>query len=229
MGQDAVVWYLVFLVSTTIHEGAHALAAYRGGDLTAYNAGQVSLNPLPHIRREPFGMVFMPLMSVFSMGWPIGWASTPYDPNWEMRYPRRAAWMAAAGPAANLLLAVLALAGLRWGLEAGVFFAPDQIDFSHLVYANTALMDNLGRFLSMALVLNAILCLFNLVPFPPLDGAAVITLAMSEDMALRVSQTLRSPGLGFMGLLAAWYLFGEIIRPLWSGLLMLVHPEITYG
>ena len=102
MPGDALVWYLVFVVSTTAHEASHALAAYVGGDRTAYLGGQVPLNPLPHIKREPFGMVIMPLLGAFSYGWPIGWASTPYDPRWEQRYPRRAAWMAAAGPAVTM-------------------------------------------------------------------------------------------------------------------------------
>jgi len=227
--QDAIVWLVVFVVSVTLHEGAHALAAYWGGDPTAYRAGQVSLNPVPHMRREPFGMVIMPLLSAFSMGWPIGWASTPYDPAWEQRHPRRAAWMAAAGPAANLLLALIALALLRLGLESGVFAAPHQVSFSRLVEAANPLFDNAGRFLTMMLVLNAILCLFNLIPFPPLDGAAVVTLFLSEDAALRLKQVLHTPALGFGGLLLAWFAFGEIVGPLWGGLLALVHPDVPYG
>ncbi len=59
MPLELIVWYLAFVLSTTAHEAAHALAAYLGGDPTAYRAGQVSLNPVPHMRREPFGMVVM--------------------------------------------------------------------------------------------------------------------------------------------------------------------------
>src|SRR4051794_31872845 len=60
----ALGWYFVFLFSTTFHEAAHAWVAQRGGDLTAYEGGQVSLDPRPHIRREPWGMVVLPLLSV---------------------------------------------------------------------------------------------------------------------------------------------------------------------
>src|ERR1700722_7560645 len=56
------IQYVVFLLSTTCHEAAHSLVAKLGGDLTAFAGGQVSLNPIPHIRREPFGMVIMPLL-----------------------------------------------------------------------------------------------------------------------------------------------------------------------
>ena len=58
-----VIWYIVFLFSTTCHEGAHSLIAKLGGDSTAFHGGQVTLNPLPHIRREPFGLVVVPIIS----------------------------------------------------------------------------------------------------------------------------------------------------------------------
>src|SRR5437868_13266963 len=92
-----LVWYIVYLLSTTCHEAAHALAAKIGGDLTAFHGGQVSLNPRPHVTREPFGMVVVPLISYFLGGGMIGWASAPFDPYWQQRYPHRAAWMSLAG------------------------------------------------------------------------------------------------------------------------------------
>src|SRR5437763_130762 len=95
---DGGFWFLAFLFSTSVHEAAHAYVALRGGDRTAYLGGQVSLSPLPHIRREPIGMLLVPLLTAFTNGWAMGWASAPYDPRWADRHPRRAAWMAAAGP-----------------------------------------------------------------------------------------------------------------------------------
>lgn len=66
------IWYIVFLFSTTCHEGAHALAAKIGGDPTAFHGGQVTLNPLPHIKREPFGTVVVPILSYLLAHWMIG-------------------------------------------------------------------------------------------------------------------------------------------------------------
>ena len=63
------LWYAVFLLSLTCHEAAHALAAHRGGDPTAYLGGQASLNPLPHVRREPVGTIVVPALSFLFMGW----------------------------------------------------------------------------------------------------------------------------------------------------------------
>lgn len=229
MSLDAIVWYVAFVLSTTAHEASHALAAYLGGDRTAYLGGQVSMNPIPHMKREPFGMVVMPLLGALSYGWPIGWASTPYDARWERRYPRRAAWMAAAGPGANLLIAVLALVLLRLGLASGIFDAPETVSFSKLVVADTLFFENAGRFLAMLLTLNVILLLFNLIPFPPLDGASVMMLLLPEDIGLRLRETLRSGGLAIAGLLLAWFLFAQAVRPVWGLLLRLVHPNLIYG
>src|ERR1044072_7615686 len=100
--------FLAFLFSTTVHEAMHAMAALRGGDPTAYHGGQVSLSPIPHIRREPVGMLAVPLITTFTLGWAMGWASAPYAAVWAERHPRRAALMAAAGPAGNFMIAALA-------------------------------------------------------------------------------------------------------------------------
>src|SRR2546428_3888294 len=109
------IWYVAFLFSTTCHEAAHALAAKIGGDETAFAGGQVSLNPVPHIQREPWGMVVFPILSLIVTGNLFGWASAPYDPLWERRHPRRAAWMALAGPATNYTLMLIAAVILRLG------------------------------------------------------------------------------------------------------------------
>ena len=124
-------WYVAFLFSTTCHEAAHALAAKLGGDLTAFHGGQVSLDPIPHIRREPFGMVVFPILSYIVGGWMMGWASAPFDPLWAQRHPRRAAWMSLAG--ANLSLTVLAGLAIHAGLWMGLFAHPDSANFTHIV------------------------------------------------------------------------------------------------
>src|SRR5215472_16079371 len=132
-----LVWYVVFLLSTTCHEAAHALAAKWGRDLTAFHGGQVSLDPLPHIRREMFGMVIFPVLSYVLGGWMMGWASAPYDPLWADRHPRRAAWMSLAGPGANFTLTILAALAIRAGILMGAFEPPDAAGFTHIVTAAT--------------------------------------------------------------------------------------------
>jgi Zn-dependent protease len=224
---DALVWYLAFVFSASVHEAAHALVAYLGGDPTAYEGGQVSLNPVPHIQREPVGMVLVPLVAAFTSGYSLGWASTPYDPLWEQRHPRRAAWMAAAGPAANLALALLCMLVLRGGLASGVFDAPEVVQRSLLVTAATPFVENLGRFLGILLVLNTTLCVFNLIPVPPLDGASVLGLVLPAERVQRFKETLGAGGAGSLVLLFLFWSFGDLLgAPLWRMVVELVHPGL---
>ncbi len=213
-----VVWYLVFVFSITCHEAGHAFAAYRLGDPTAYHAGQVSLNPWPHIRREPFGMVVMPLLTFAISRQMLGWASAPYDPQWALRYPRKAAWMALAGPVANLILCALAGVGLRLGLASGAFapvFAEGGSQAGALGGFATALM--------IAFVLNLLLFVFNLIPVPPLDGSGVIQLFMSDEVARRYRTFLwEQPMIAMAGLLLAWKLFDYVFQPVLGFALALV-------
>ncbi len=224
------LWYVVFLFSTTCHEGAHALAAKLGGDPTAFHSGQVTLNPLPHIRREPMGTVAVPILSYFLSGWMIGWASAPYDPLWQRRYPRRAAWMALAGPAANFALTFLAAAAIRVGMAFGHFRPPAQVTFTRITESTQAVGPSFdATILSILFVLNLLLGTFNLLPVPPLDGNTGVTLLMGEKTALRFLDWTQHSGFGFLGLLLAWLLFGKIFGVIFALALNLLYPGARYG
>lgn len=200
------IWYVAFLLSTTCHEAAHALVAKIGGDETAALGGQVSLNPVPHMRREPWGMIVIPLLSFVFMRTMFGWASAPFDPLWERRHPRRSAWMALAGPAANFTLMFIAVAGLHLGVAGGWFHA-DPITHQR-GFAATALL--------IFFSLNLLLGTFNLLPFSPLDGSTVIMLFMSEETAQRYLDWLRGNTLALAGLVVGIVLFQYIYDPIYS-------------
>ena len=228
-----VFWLPAFLFSTTVHEAAHAWVALRGGDPTAYLGGQVSLNPLPHIRRSPVGMLVIPILTSVTQGWTMGWAAAPYDPVWAHHYPRRAAWMAAAGPAGNLVLALLTLGLLHAGLAFGAFTAPASVNFSHLVDAapNLAARDVwvfAGTLLSVMFVLNSLLFTFNLLPVPPLDGAVVITLPMPDSAARQFRSWTASPAASLIGILIAWKVFPFVVGPLFRIVVNALYPG-QYG
>jgi len=217
---DGLFWFVAFLFSTTVHEAAHAFLALRGGDATAYRGGQVSLSPIPHIKREPIGMLVVPLITAFTRGWALGWASTPFDPVWAQRYPRRAALMSMAGPLANISLALLAWVGLRAGLSTGYFefpgldrIAPDQM----VAYAGEA-ANGVGAFLAKGLsvlfTLNVFLAAFNLLPLPPMDGASAVVGILPRDLADRAAAVMRNPSFSLVGLLVAWMIFPKIVEPL---------------
>src|SRR5262249_23286367 len=147
------------------------LFALRGGDPTAYHGGQVSLSPVPHIRREPIGMLVVPLLTALSQGWALGWASTPYDPRLAARHPKPAALMAAAGPAGNLSIAFAAFLLIKLGLALRFFTPPPTVSFEHLVAGADGGRTFIAEILSILLMLNVLLFVFNLIPLPPLDGA----------------------------------------------------------
>jgi Zn-dependent protease len=223
-----IVWFVAFLFSSTCHEAAHAWVALRGGDRTAYEGGQVTLDPLPHIRREPFGMLFAPILSFVFWGWMMGWASAPYDPRWGERHPRRHALMSLAGPCANLLLAVLSFAAIKALLAAGIFVIPDRIQNLQGIVVPAAelahhqVLAGLSALLSVMLCLNLLLGLFNLMPVPPLDGASVLQ-GLFPDSLGRFYRMLRdTPMAQLAGLLVAWNLFPHLSGPALGLLLKLV-------
>jgi len=225
-----VVWYVVFLLSTTCHEAAHAFVAKLGGDLTAFHGGQVSLDPLPHIRREPFGMLLFPIISYAMGGWMMGWASAPYDPLWSLRYPRRAAWMSLAGPGANYTLTILAAILIHVGMWTGIF-TPGSPNFTHVVEGTSpGLPAAAATFLSLLFSLNLLLGTFNLIPVPPLDGFSAIGLLLPESGARRFQELGHSiRGFTMIGLLIAWYVFTPVFGPLFTLSLSALYPGQSYG
>ncbi|MDH4131223.1 MAG: hypothetical protein OEV95_05380 [Gemmatimonadota bacterium] len=227
---QALAYYAVFLFSVTLHEAAHAWAAMLGGDKTAYHGGQVSLDPRPHIRREPMGLLWIPLISALLTGWPIGFASAPYDPAWARRHPKRAAWMALAGPAANLLLVLLAFAALRLGASAGLFFAPERVGFDQLAATGAGtIWSSVVFILSVVLSLNLLLAVLNLFPFPPLDGSGVVPLFLNDTATVKYQDFIwNNRGLGIIGILIAWQVFSHVYDPIFLLTINLLYPGAGY-
>jgi len=224
----AFVWFTSFLFSTTVHEAMHAFVAWRLGDPTAYHGGQVSLSPAPHVAREPIGMLVLPLITSFTQGWAIGWASAPYDPHWAARYPKRAAIMAAAGPVGNFLIAGAAFIILRVGLESGWFAAPARANFESLVELASGGPNFVTTMLSVLLVQNVFLGVFNLLPLPPLDGSAVLGGLLPDRQATAVRELSTSGMMSMIGLLIAWQVFPAVTDPLFSLVLRVVYPDASY-
>jgi Zn-dependent protease len=224
-------WYVVLLFSTTCHEASHALAAKLGGDLTGFHGGQVTLDPLPHIRREPFGMIVFPILSYALGGWMMGWASAPYDPLWAQRHPRRAAWMSIAGPVANFALVLLAAALIHAGLWFGLFEHPASAGFTHIVAATGPGAATAAAFvLSLLFSLNLLLGVFNLLPLPPLDGFGAAGLLMSESAARRFQQFgQHARAFSMIGLLLAWRVFDPLFNPIFTLSLKALYPTQNYG
>ncbi len=174
-------------------------------------------------------MVLVPLLSFSWSGFMIGWASAPYDPRWAHANPRRAGWMSLAGPAANLILVIAAATAIRFGIAADVFFAPQTIHFTQVVGASpSGVWGTVATLLSVTFTLNLLLLVFNLIPFPPLDGSGALALLMSDDNARRMRNLTSRPQFSMLGIVAAWFLIGSVFHPIHLMAVNLLYPELGY-
>jgi Zn-dependent protease len=161
------------IFAITLHEAAHGYAARHFGDLTAYQAGRISLNPIRHI--DPIGTLLVPIVVlVFSnMQFAFGWAK-PVPVNFaRLRNPKRdMLWVAAAGPGANLFMAIF------WALIfKAVFLLPGNY------FSEPALKMALG-----GILINLILMILNLFPLPPLDGGRIAVSLLPHRLAYRFAK-----------------------------------------
>ena len=224
-----MAWYIVFIISVSVHEASHAYAAYKFGDDTAFRGGQVSLHPLPHIMREPIGTIAAPLISYALGGFMIGWATTPYDPFWAARNPKKAAYMALAGPASNLLLVVIAGILIHIGIWFGWFYAPETILFSTVVKpVSQGLANGPAVILSLMFSLNCLLFVFNLLPFPPLDGTALVELTLEGESLSRFREMTSNRAVCLLGFVIAWAVIGFVFDPIHTLSLNILYPGAGY-
>ncbi|HVX75565.1 MAG TPA: site-2 protease family protein [Bradyrhizobium sp.] len=165
------VWVLPLVIAITFHEAAHGFVAHRLGDDTAWKLGRVTFNPLKHI--DPFGTVLLPAFLLLSQSPFLFGYAKPVPVNFRrLRNPRRdMVWVALAGPATNIVLALAAAAGFH---------------LLGLASANSAqwIFDNLKN----ALVINVVLAIFNMMPIPPLDGGRVAVGLLPNALAIPLSR-----------------------------------------
>jgi Zn-dependent protease len=165
-----VLAFIGLLLALTVHEAAHAWAASRLGDPTARLQGRLSLNPAVHI--DPVGTVLLPLLA-FAMNAPIiGWAKpVPVDGRYLKNFRRDFMWIALAGPASNVLLAILASVMLR------------TLPLMPVSVGAIAVVEPLLQFAFGFFRINILLAVFNMLPVPPLDGSNVVAALLPPSMA----------------------------------------------
>jgi len=159
------------LFAITLHEAAHGYVARHFGDMTAYAAGRISLNPMRHI--DPVGTILLPLMTMWLGGILFGWAK-PVPVNFSaLRNPKKdMLWVAIAGPASNLVMALgwALLFKLAWSLPGNYFAEP------------------LLGMAEWGIKINVILMVLNLLPLPPLDGGRVAVSMLPHRQAYQLAK-----------------------------------------
>ncbi|KXS32193.1 MAG: peptidase M50 [Candidatus Gallionella acididurans] len=183
------------LFAITLHEAAHGYVARHFGDMTAYQAGRISLNPLHHI--DPFGTIILPLLTLWMGGILFGWAK-PVPVNFAMlRNPKKdMLWVAIAGPASNLVMA------LGWA-----FFYKIGVTFPESYFAEPLL-----GMAMWGIKINVVLMVLNLLPLPPLDGGRVAISMLPQRQAFQLAK-VEPYGMFILIFLAITPILGLLLSP----------------
>jgi Zn-dependent protease len=223
--QTIAIYALPVLLAITLHEAAHGYVARHFGDMTAFAQGRISVNPIRHI--DVVGTIVAPLLILLlSHGkFLFGWAK-PVPVNYSaLRKPKQhMAWVAAAGPGANLLMAIVWAALLRVGISLS-----DRADAWLAIvkqYGAAGLVDvvlqhgsGAAEFLigvaAAGMLVNLVLMLLNLLPIPPLDGGRIVTSLLPPRAAWRFAR-IEPWGLPILLLLLVTNVLGVVLMPLFN-------------
>ena len=202
--QKIVIYALPVIFAITVHEAAHGYAARHFGDMTAFNAGRITLNPLRHI--DPFGTILLPALTVVLGGILFGWAKpVPVDFR-RLRNPKKdMLWVAAAGPASNFLMAIFWVLVMKFSVNMPEAFVLPM-----------ALMAKAG------VSINIVLMVLNLLPLPPLDGGRIAVSLLPMRLARPFAQIERY---GFIILIVL--LFSGVLSRILDPLINLVYALIS--
>ncbi len=213
---SALLWLMCWFLTIGLHEGGHGWMAWWRGDDTAYLLGKRSLNPMRHIDRDNlsnlFATVLLPVITVFTMGWPIGMAWVPVNPS-KFRNPASdSALVGVAGPLGNLVGAIAGalVLGLAIYLVASTGGGLELHPFEFRVGETSVVLALLAHIAYRMMLINILLGAINLLPIPGVDGGNVLYYFLNER-GREIFESLRPYGL-LIFVVIAWFLLAEQIR-----------------
>ena len=206
--QKIVIYALPVIFAITVHEAAHGYAAKYFGDMTAYNEGRISLNPIRHI--DLFGTILLPALTIILGGILFGWAK-PVPVNFaRLRHPKKDMfWVAAAGPASNFVMAVFWVFAIKFAQGL-----PEVMAYP------------LGLMGKAGVSINIVLMVLNLFPLPPLDGGRIAISLLPNDLARALAKLERY---GFIILIALLFtgILNSILGPFINAANQLIYSLIS--
>jgi Zn-dependent protease len=218
----AAIGYVVLIFSIIVHENAHGLVAEYFGDSTARREGRITMNPLPHV--DPVGSILVPLLAM-TRGFMFGWAKPVPVVTANLRNPLiHSAYVAAAGPVSNLLLA---LAGSILWIIVGLIYK----HVPGLVVGSSSTLLFFNELCGNVIMWNTILAMFNLLPIPPLDGHWILMRFLPPGPRYALASIGRFGFLILIGLMVTGVLWKILALPVTltvSGYHALVHTAIRF-
>lgn len=218
---NLIIWFIVLLFSLSFHEAAHAWTSEKFGDDTGRLQGRITLNPMAHI--DPFGTILFPIISALSGVPLLGWAKPVQTNPLRWRDKTRANIMvSAAGPLSNFILAAVAFIIIKTLITADVLYLRGgYYTLVQPLSAQAGFMAPLSVFLSIMLLLNIGLGVFNFIPVPPLDGSHVLEELLPASMSSAYDQIrpygfILLYGLMFLGV------FGAIFIPVYNFVILML-------
>jgi Zn-dependent protease len=211
---NTILFFIVLAFSLSIHEFCHAYSAFLLGDETAQKEGRLSLNPINHL--DPMGTVFLIFMAFSGIG--FGWAKpVPVNPARFRNARKGMTLVAAAGPVSNFLLALVS-----------VFLIALLMVLGEWIVITEGLWILFEDFLKIALKVNLLLFVFNMLPFYPLDGSKILSGLLPEKWAVQLDFTMIKWGMAPLGILLLWEFFIPFPGPL-SFILGPVYSSLFLG
>lgn len=186
-----------FLFAIVIHEAGHAWMASKFGDDTAKIQGRLSLDPMVHY--DLMGTIIFPMIGILLGGIPFGWAKpVPVDPRRFRHMKSGIFWVSFAGPMANLITALVST------FLFALFYTKLPVDF--------IFREELVKMVEYSVLINIVLAMFNLIPFPPLDGSKMVSTFLDYNMARKYEELERY---SFVFIMILWFtnIFSYLLRP----------------
>lgn len=204
--QKIIIWAIPVIFAITAHEVAHGWVALKLGDRTAQMLGRLTLNPIKHI--DPIGTILIPAVLLMMGGFVFGWAKPVPVTYQNLRNPKTdMAWVALAGPMANLVMTII------WAFAAKIGFG--------LLQSDVALGEPMLLMGVAGVLINSMLMMLNLLPLPPLDGGRILVSLLPGPLSWQVS---RIEPYGFFILVGLLYLgvISMLLLPMMSGFISML-------